>query len=352
MKRHLSDEKYFKLLRMLDDFAKSEGISIKDELVLDKFIQHLSMAIQKHRDNPIRLFGFRVESMFAHIAAALGKSQILTEEDSGAFFSVEENIRRPDFRLITTDGEQLLIEVKNFHPKDPMSPFSLKSSYLLSLQSYAKEFKLPLKIATFWSVWNLWTLVDATHFSSNGENYIITMADAMKKNEMILLGDQMVGTVPPLSLRLYTDKNKPRSVNKNGEVHFTIGSASIYAGGLEINDEFEKRLVWFLMLHGKWDKVDQPAEVKNGLLEYTEFSVSPEQFDKNQGFAMIGFLSQLITSNYKLLTSPEGDILQLTPKQQPDQLSVLIPPDYKSKDLKLWRFLVQPNYEDIISEKR
>lgn len=352
MKRHFPDKKYFKLLRMLDDFAKSEGISINDEMVLDKFIKHLSDAIQRHRDNPIRIYGFRVESMFAHIAAALGKSQILTEEDSGAFFSIEENVRRPDFRLITTDGDQLFIEVKNFHPKDSMSPFPLKSSYLSSLQRYADAFNLPLKIATFWSVWNLWTLVDATHFSSKGEDYFITMPDAMKKNEMNLLGDHMVGTVPPLSLRLYTDTNKPRSVDKNGKVHFTIGKAAMYADGQEITDEFEKKLVWFFMLHGKWNKVDQPAEIKNGLLEYTEFSVSPEQFDKNQGFAMIGFLSQLITSNYKFLTSPEGEILQLTPKQQPDQLSVLIPPDYKAKVLKLWRFHVQPNYEDLIDEKR
>ena len=40
MKRHLSDQKY-KLLRMLDDFAKSEGLSIKDEIASDKFIDRL-----------------------------------------------------------------------------------------------------------------------------------------------------------------------------------------------------------------------------------------------------------------------------------------------------------------------
>ncbi len=100
------------------------------------------------------------------------------------------------------------------------------------------------------------------------------------------------------------------------------------------------------MLHGKWEKVDQPAEVKNSLLEYFEFSISPEQYDKKQGFAMLGYLSQLITSNYKSLTSPNGEIQRLTPKQQPDQLSVLIPPNYKGKTLKLWRFNLQPNFED------
>lgn len=352
MKRHLSDQKYFKTLRMLDDFAQSEGMSIQDEMVLDKFIRHLSEAVQKHRDNPIRVYGFRVESMFAHIAAALGKSHIITEEDSGAFFSSEEDIRRPDFRLITADGEQLLIEVKNFHQKDPMEPFIIKSTYLLTLKKYADAFNLPLKIAIYWSVWKLWTLIDTAHFSSQNSDHIITMLEAMKRNEMNLLGDHMVGTVPPLSLRLYTDTNKPRSLDKNGKVHFTIGSVAFYAGGQEITDEFEKKLVWFFMLHGKWEKIEQPAEIKNGLLEYTEFSVSPEQYDKKQGFAMLGFLSELISSNYKFLTSPEGEISQLIPKQQPDQLSVLIPYNYKGKVLKLWRFHVQPNYEDLIQKKR
>lgn len=347
MKRHLPDEKHFKLLKMLDDFAQSVGLSINDEIVFDKFIKHLSEAIKKHRNNPIRIHGFRVESMFAHIAAALGKSQIITEEDSGVFFSSEEDIRRPDFRLITKEGKQFLVEVKNFHKKDPMEPFTIKSIYFSTLKKYADAFKIPLKIAIFWSVWKLWTLVDSTHFISDNSKYIITMSEAMKRNEMILLGDHMVGTVPPLSLRLYADPNKPRSVRENGQVDFTIGRVALYACEKEITDEFEKKLAWFFMLHGKWNKVDQPTEIKNGLLEYTEFSVSPEQYDKKQGFAILGFLSELITSNYIFLTSPQGEILQLTPKQQPDKLSIFIPHDYKGKVLSLWRFLVQPNFEDL-----
>lgn len=351
MKRHLSDQKYFKLLKMLDDFAQSEGMSIKDEMVIDKFIERLSEAIQKHRENPIRVYGFRVESMFAHIAAALGKSQIITEEDSGSFFSYDEDIRRPDFRLLTIDGSQLLIEVKNFHQKNPVEPLVVKSAYLLTLKKYADAFNIPLKIAIFWSL-GLWTLVDVDHYINDEPDVVISMPEAMKISQMNLLGDLMVGTVPPLSLRFYADTNRPRSVNKDGEVHFTIGRAAIYAGGQEITDEFERRLVWFFMLHGKWNKLDRPAKVRDGLLEYTEFTVSPEEYDKDSGFAMLGFLSELITSNYKFLTSPEGEILQLSPTQQPDQLCVLIPHDYKGKTLKLWRFHVQPNYDDLRNGKR
>ena len=151
MKRHLLDKKYFSLLKMLDDFAQSDGKTIYDELVLDKFVERLSKAVQQHRDNPIRVHGFRVESMFAHISAALSKCRIITEEDSGALFSIDEDIRRPDFRIITIEQEQFFVEVKNYHQKDPLKPISFKLSYILTLRKYADAFNIPLKIAIFWS---------------------------------------------------------------------------------------------------------------------------------------------------------------------------------------------------------
>jgi len=103
------------------------------------------------------------------------------------------------------------------------------------------------------------------------------------------------------------------------------------------------------MLHGKWNEVDQPAEIVDGLLEYTEFRVSPEQYDRSQEFAILGFLSELISSNYNFLTSSKGEIMQLEPKQQPDDLCVLIPKNFKGKVLRLWRFHVRPNFEELTS---
>lgn len=345
MKRHSSDIKY-KILRMLDNFAKAEGLSIKDETASVKFIDRLSVAVREQRSDPIHIHGFRIESMFAHVVAALGGSQIITEEDSGAIFSSDEDVRRPDFRIVTNEGEQLLVEVKNFRQKDPMDPFILKSKYLLGLRKYANVFKVSLKLAIYWSLWRMWTLVDAKHFTKN-HNYSITLPEALKRSEMNILGDHMVATVPPLSLRLYADPNKPRRVEEDGQVHFTIGRAALLTNGKEISDDFERKLAWFFMLHGKWNEVDQPAEIVDGLLEYTEFRVSPEQYDKSQEFAILGFLSELISSNYNFLTSSKGEIMQLEPKQQPDDLCVLIPKDYKGKVLRLWRFHVQPNFEEL-----
>ena len=345
MKRHPSDIKY-KVLRMLDSFAQSEGLSIKDEIASDIFVERLSVAVREQRSDPIHIYGFRIESMFAHVVAAIGGSQLITEEDSGAFFSSDDDVKRPDFRIVTNEDEQLLVEVKNYRQKDPMEPFILKPKYLLGLRKYADAFKISLKVAIYWSLWKMWTLVDAKHFIKKG-HYSITLPEALKINEMSLLGDHMVATVPPLSLRLYADPDKPRSVEEDGQVNFTIGKAALLANGKEITDDFERKLAWFFMLHGKWNEVDQPAEIIDGLLEYTEFRVSPEQYDRTQEFAILGFLSELISSNYNFLTSSKGEIMQLEPKQQPDDLCVLIPKDYKGKVLRLWRFNLQPNFEDL-----
>ncbi len=347
MKRHMTDENQLKLLRMFDEFSRTEGLSLKEESTHKKFATRVLQTIKRHGETPTLIYGFRIESMFAYIAAALGESRILTEEDSGEFFSLDENIRRPDFRLITKSGEEYLIEVKNFHPKDPLSLYKLKSKYLNSLSNYADLSKVPLKIALYWSRWKLWTLIDSKYFNRYKSDFCISISDALVRNEMSKIGDCMIGTIPPLSCRVYADPEKPRNLNPNGKVHFIIKKASIYSNGAEITDKFEKKLAWFLFLHGKWDEVKENSHMDNNLLDYTELSVSPKQWDKNQGFAMVGFLSEMISSQYNLLTSSEGKIHMLSPNLQPTEMGILIPENHKCGVLKLWRFSVQPNYNDI-----
>ncbi|MBI3582780.1 MAG: hypothetical protein HY096_02375 [Nitrospinae bacterium] len=321
MKRHFTDEKQFILLRMLDDFARSKGLSINNEKTFYKFMEHLSKTVKKHRDKPTLVHGFRIESMFAHMAASMGECNIITEEDSGSFFSLNDNIRRPDFRVLTRGGEQYFIEVKNFHKEDPLEPYKIKKDYLSTLKEYAEQFDTPLKVAIYWSRWKLWALVDSRYFNKDNSDFNITLFDAMKRNEMALLGDRMIGTFPPLSFRIYADSQKPRTVDENCQVHFTIGNAVICAGGKEITDELEKKLAWVFMLYGGWDKVNQPAKTVNGFLDYTEFSVEPEEWDRNQGFAILDFLSKMISSHYNYLTSPEGKIRQLVPNQQYEDIT-------------------------------
>ena len=68
MKRRETDPQLFALVRMLDEFALREGVSISHEGTQDRLLESLSRALETHRSHEARLHGFRVEAMFAHVA--------------------------------------------------------------------------------------------------------------------------------------------------------------------------------------------------------------------------------------------------------------------------------------------
>ena len=65
----------------------------------------------------------------------------------------------------------------------------------------------------------------------------------------------------------------------------------------------------------------------------------PEQFDS---------LSNMISRHYIDLIRSDGKINKLIPDKQPEGVGALIPHDYKGKVLRLWRFTLKPNYDDVI----
>jgi len=64
---------------------------------------------------------------------------------------------------MTLDGNQFLVEVKNYHSKDPAKPYEFKKSYLDKIIAYAEKMNVRLKFAIYWSRWNIWTMVDTIH---------------------------------------------------------------------------------------------------------------------------------------------------------------------------------------------
>lgn len=297
------------------------------------------------------MHGFRVQAMFAYVAAALGHCKLITEEDSGIFFDGVGDLRRPDFRVLIRDGSQFLVEVKSFREKNAWKPYSFKRTYLDKVQMYAVALGIPLKFAIYWSCWNIWTLVDASRLDQSGPKVELPLTEAIKINEMNALGDSMVGTVPPLSIRLHADRSKPRTVSSSGEVPFTIGRVSLHSGSKEIRDENESKIAWFLMLHGKWNELEKTAKIDGNQLDHMELSVTPEESSaEQQGFDLVGNMSQMISIQFLNATSDGNEIRSLAPSIDVNQLGVLIPHDYKGKALHLWRFhQIQPNF-DVAAE--
>jgi hypothetical protein len=174
------------------------------------------------------------------------------------------------------------------------------------------------------------------------------MSDAFLHNEMYLLGDCMIGTLPPLSFRLYADKNKPRIANPDGESGFTVAKACLCSAGKDIDDPTEFRIALFLLMFGKWRETEEYAHIISGLVEYFETRFLPrEPSDEDRHempFRPIGDMSQMITSQYLYSTNEGSKIKNLTPNKQPSEFGVLIPSNYKGKSLKLWRFTLLPKH--------
>jgi hypothetical protein len=105
------------------------------------------------------------------------------------------------------------------------------------------------------------------------------------------------------------------------------------------------------MHYGRWENFEQNANVVNGNLIYIDMSIFPMQHDGKQNFAMIDTLTNMLSRQYIMLTSPEGQLDRLIPQKQPDEMGVFIPPNYKGKVLRLWRFKLKPNYDDVIKNR-
>lgn len=345
MKRNSFDQDGFNLLPMLNDFALNEGLRLTDGAAGAAFLKRLSAAIREHLGHAARLYGLRAQAMFAHVAAALGLCRVISEEDSGAFFSDAEGMRRPDFRVITRDGQQFLVEVKNYHQRrDPTAPHKMDPGYVAGLLRYASLMSLPLKLAVYWSKWKVWTMVDVR----NPNDSTLSMGEGLKKNEMGTLGDRMVSSVPPIELRLYADKTRPRPVDASGFGRFTIGRAVMCAGGKEITCPIEVQLAWFFMRYGQWTQNDRPGETRDSKLEWLGISVGPP-IAEDQPHSSLGFLSSMASRRYLELTSEGRSVKLLTPKCDPADLAVLIPDDYHGDVLKIWRWKVVPSLEDVVS---
>lgn len=331
-------------MRLLDQYARSRGVSIQDQANHADFLAELARDFEANRGNDILIHGLRIQAMFAYVAAALGNCAAIKEEDAGDVYAVDSGLRAPDFRVVTADRHEILVEVKNHRPSDPTADYVFTPTYFDSLRRYADVFQRDLYIAIYWSQWKLWSLVRSDHFDSAGDFYRLELGEAMKRSEMKLLGDCMLGTVPPLTLRLLSDPAKPRAVGPDGKAEFTIGNVELLAAGQVINDRLEKEIAWFLMNHGDWPGSPTPVEVVGGQLVSLGFEVEPEQrAEPDQGFEVIGFMSQMVSRQYNEMTAAHGRVDLLIPKRDPGDLGVIIPPGFKGETLRLWRLYLTPS---------
>lgn len=302
-------------------------------------------SVQGSLSNEAMLHGIRTESMFGALVISLGVIALLKQEDAGEIYASDDKLKVPDYRLLLSDGSQMLVEVKNFsQANNAMRSFELDEEYLDGLVRYSKAMSCNLLLAIYWAKWNMWTLVRPETFKSQGKKKILDMRDAMKANHMSSLGDRSIGTTFPLSLVMHADKTKPRTLGGDNTGTFTISSVEICCAGHLLTNPVEKRIATHLMFYGKWEYEAEPRMAGNEI-EAVEHRWTPAT-DHEQGFEIVASLSEMFSTSYKLATQDEGKVVQLRLEVAPGLWGRLIPEDYKSERLPLWRFTLEPSEPD------
>ncbi len=336
--------KPFDLLNAFAAFGREQNLRLNDSHARERFGDHVAKALDQALNDPALLHGQRTQNMFEALVVSLGQFKLLKVEDAGRVHP-SDRYRAPDFRVILDDDREWLIEVKNAYEAEPTKQRRrlMSAAYLQTLQNYAAAMNCPLKIAVYWARWGLWTLISPEKFAGQSGGVTVDMMQAVPQNEMAALGDMTVGTRPPLRLRLLTDPTKPRRVDENGQVAFTIGEAKLYCGEDEITLPIEKNIAWILIQFGDWEEDGPDAVLDGNVLEALEFKWTPrERPNEGQDFESIGTLSTMFSRHYATATLAAGDVIQTEADLVPGWFAPLTSKTYRGRALPLWKFILQP----------
>ncbi len=345
MQRLGRDHRKLESLNLFALLPEQTDESLFDPMKKESFLAQIGSGLAEALDSESTLHGVRVQSMFEGMVANLGAVRLIKQEDAGECFYQGDSLQPPDFRIITFVGSQLLVEVKNYYSNDPMKAFRLRADDVRKIARYSALVGATLKIAIYWSRWNLWTLNRIDTFKQSGKYYSIPFSRAVTASEMALLGDVTVATEVPLTMTLTADQSKTRSVSPDGTVTMEGTSRELRCGGTLIADATEKNILLYLMIYGKWQYDGGRVQLdEGGLPSAVVHTVAPEKRENpHENFEMIGSLSSLYSNLYNSLTLEDGKLTRLRVKD-PTALAPVIPLKFEKKALSLWRFVNTPDF--------
>lgn len=333
----------FEPLNLFDSIGREEKYTIGKSKDIEAFLDRLRQSLMT--PPPTLLYGKRIEKMFGYVVATLGKCVLVKKEDEGEIYTTDNNIKCPDYRIVLDDTSrtELLIEVKNHHGK---TDFCLSKTYLAELKNYASLTKCKLYIAIFWSCLKIWTLLCPSDFENKDEKSVcVSLYDAVCKNRMRLLGDYMIATIPPITIRIYPDTQSPLILDQSGYATLKIGNVEILCNGCPIQKPEEKQLAYCLAQYGTWQESNEiimDSEIKEKV-RYIDFSYKPPEQSNADGFEIIGDASSIIAMQYTEQTVENGKVKRISPHLAPDKFGVSFSENYHSDELPIWRFYIQPS---------
>ena len=329
-------------LELYGRVLEMNNLPIGDAANVDRGLASIRNGLMKAVGRESTLQGWRAQALFEAMVAALGTVKLMKVEDTGDVYS-QDDIKVPDFRIVSGNDRRILVDVENFYADDPQAQFRVRSNDAKALQQYASVVGgNELKLAIYWARWNLWTLTGLDRMRPQGKRLAISLPEAAKNNEMNILGDYMIGTEWPLTLTLFSDTSRSHKLDRDGTVDFTVGGAEYSVAGVMVPNPTEQRIIHTLMMYGNWTESTE-VDVRDGELISISIHVVPIEPPIEQGFAIHGPLSTLFSRMYlDATTATDGSIRGLRLNIDPGTLASLIPEGYDGETLRLWTFHVSP----------
>ena len=344
MKRLGKDYEKLETLNLLSLFPEDHDIDVRDPKRRSSFLSQIDSGLGRALASESTLHGIRTQTMFQLMIASFGAVRLIKQEDSGeCYYTSDEPIQLPDYKVVLEDGQCILVETKNHYKTDPLAGFRMREADLNALARCSNLLQSSLKIAIYWAPWNTWTLNDPAAFSRDGKYSRLDFVEAVTSSEMACLGDFSVGTKCPLTLRLSIATDKPRSIDSAGCVTGHLSALEFYCAGQLIEEELEKQIALYLMMYGKWKDNGPGAEVDSDHLPTAIlYQFEPQETHPGQGFEIIGSLSSMFSTFYNSVTLEQSRVRNLVRYDNPGAFGSSIPRGFKGKSLPLWRFIQQP----------
>lgn len=327
--------------------SPGEQRRVSDPARVEATVAEFEAGLRDSLESPSRIRGWVSDQLFGLVAADLGGCKMVKQEDTGILF-YEDEVKIPDWRLTLLSGKNILVEVKA-EAEDRPQVSKLRLAEVARLKNYAKLNDCQLYIAVHWVAMSMWTLVPVGDYVRVDDHFEIDLETAFKRNHMCaLLNDRMIGLKPPLEFRMtmqeVPDEDGATKVeHEPEEVSLVTTAVRMFAGGEEMVEDSETALVWFLIQHARWPCEEKTEGFGNGMWEMV-FTMAPEESHAEQGFDVIGDLSELYTRMfYSATTSLQDETTKLRIDVEPGTLPRLVPTDLKSALLPLWHLHIDPS---------
>lgn len=184
MKRAHRDPETFDTLELFSALSPIHGYQINSQKSIDDFATRVKESLLKSQQKLTTLHGKRIESLFAHVAGAMGETILITNEDRGSIISTHEDITPPDYRITLKNGHQIFVEVKNHNSHDITGEYTLDKDYVKKLESHSHINNTPLYFAIYFRIVKRWVILNSNDFAENESKLRISIINAMARSKM------------------------------------------------------------------------------------------------------------------------------------------------------------------------